>query len=151
MASCTAWLRIRKLACIRLNAIGLYGKKSGVLRPIIQEVVEGCHDDGTRRFDEAGNLWVELYKEDTTKEFTYDVFSPEGIFLKQVRIDQRIFEFENGRVYSIVRPEDGYPSIKRFLMELVAESIPASCGKLILSAAAPRTNRPSPCGRIRST
>ena len=72
-------------------------------------------------FDEAANLWVELYKEDTTKEFTYDVFSPEGIYLKQVRVDQRIFEFKNGRVYSIVRPEEGFPSIKRFLMELVAE------------------------------
>jgi hypothetical protein len=72
-------------------------------------------------FDEAGNLWVELYKEDTTKEFTYDVFSPEGIYLKQIKIDQRIFEFKNGRAYSIVRPEEGYPSIKRFLMELLAE------------------------------
>lgn len=72
-------------------------------------------------FDEAGNLWVELYKEDTTKEFTYDVFSPEGIYLKQVKIDQRIYKFKNGRVYSIVRPEEGYPSVKRFLMELVPE------------------------------
>jgi len=83
--------------------------------------VERYLNDGTSRFDEAGNLWVELYKEDTTKEFTYDVFSPEGIYLKQVRTDQRIFQFKNGRVYSIVRPEDGYPSIKRFVMELVAE------------------------------
>jgi hypothetical protein len=72
-------------------------------------------------FDEEENLWLELYKDDATKDFTYDVFSPEGIYLKQVRVDQRIFEFKNGRVYSIVRPEDGYPSIKRFLMELVAE------------------------------
>jgi len=72
-------------------------------------------------FDEAGNLWLELYKDDTIKYFTYDIFSPEGIYLKQVRIDQRIFQFKNGKIYSIVRPEDGYPSIKRFLMELVAE------------------------------
>jgi len=72
-------------------------------------------------FDEDGNLWLELYKDDTIKYFTYDVFSPEGIYLKQVRIDQRIFQFKNGKVYSIVQPEDGYPSIKRFLMELAAE------------------------------
>jgi hypothetical protein len=72
-------------------------------------------------FDEEEYFWLELYKDDSIKYFTYDIFSPEGIYLKQVRIDQRIFEFKNGRVYSIVRPEDGYPSIKRFLMELVAE------------------------------
>jgi len=72
-------------------------------------------------FDEKENLWLELYKDDAIKDFTYDVFSPEGIYLKQVRIDQRIFQFKNGKVYSIVRPEEGYPSIKRFLMELVAE------------------------------
>ncbi len=72
-------------------------------------------------FDEAGNLWVELYKENTTKDFICDVFSPEGIYLKQVRIEQRIFQFKKGKAYSIVQPEDGYPSIKRFLIELVAE------------------------------
>lgn len=72
-------------------------------------------------FDEEENLWFELYKDDATKDFTYDVFSPEGIYLKQVRIDQRISQFKNGKIYSIVRPEEGYPSIKRFLMELLAE------------------------------
>jgi hypothetical protein len=71
-------------------------------------------------FDEEENLWLELYKDDSIKYFTYDIFSPEGIYLKQVRIDQRINQFKNGKVYSIVRPEEGYPSIKRFLMELVA-------------------------------
>jgi len=70
-------------------------------------------------FDEEENLWLELYKDEATKGFTYDVFSPEGIYLKQVKLDQRIYQFKNGRVYSIVRPEDGYPSIKRFRMELV--------------------------------
>jgi len=72
-------------------------------------------------FDEEENLWLELYKDDTIKYFTYDIFSPEGIYLKQIRIDQRIFQFKNGKIYSIVRPEEGYPSIKRFLMELVPE------------------------------
>ncbi len=72
-------------------------------------------------FDEEENLWFELYKDDATKDFTYDIFTSEGIYLKQVRADQRICQFKNGRVYSIVRPEDGYPSIKRFLMELMAE------------------------------
>ena len=71
-------------------------------------------------FDEKENLWLELYKDDTIKYFTYDIFSPEGIYLKQVRIDQRIFQFKDGKIYSIVQPEEGFPSIKRFLMELVA-------------------------------
>jgi len=72
-------------------------------------------------FDEKENLWLELSKEEKTKGFTYDVFSPEGIYLKQVKIDQRIFQFKNRKVYSIVRPADGYPSVKRFQLELVPQ------------------------------
>jgi hypothetical protein len=32
-------------------------------------------------FDQEEDLWVELYKEDVTKDFSYDVFSPEGIYI----------------------------------------------------------------------
>ncbi|MCX6563856.1 MAG: 6-bladed beta-propeller [Candidatus Aminicenantes bacterium] len=72
-------------------------------------------------FDEDENLWLELYKDDKTKGTTYDIFSPEGIYLKQIKLDQRIFQFKNGKVYSLVRPDDGYPSIKRFRLELTSD------------------------------
>jgi hypothetical protein len=69
--------------------------------------------------DEDGNLWVELIQADDAKGFLYDVFSPDGIYSKQVAIDQRIGVFKNGKIYSLLRPEEGYPSIKRYKMELV--------------------------------
>ncbi|MBM3293668.1 MAG: 6-bladed beta-propeller [Candidatus Aminicenantes bacterium] len=72
-------------------------------------------------FDDEDNLWVELYKDEKTTAYTYDVFSPDGIFLKQVKVDVRIFAFRNGKMYSLVRPEDGYPSVKRFKMEPVPD------------------------------
>jgi hypothetical protein len=72
-------------------------------------------------FDEEDNLWFALSKNEETKSTTYDVFSPEGTYLKQVKIDERIYEFKKGRVYSLLRPEDGFPSVKRFRMELEPE------------------------------
>lgn len=71
-------------------------------------------------FDEDGALWIELTKSAEATGFTYDVFSPEGIYLKQVKIAHRISQFENGRIYCLVQPEDGFPSIKRFRMELLS-------------------------------
>jgi len=72
-------------------------------------------------FDEEDNLWLELHRSEEAKGYTYDVFSPEGIYLKQVKMDQRIYQFKNDKIYSLVRPEDGYPSIKRFRMDLAPE------------------------------
>jgi hypothetical protein len=69
--------------------------------------------------DENGNLWIELIQPGNAKGFLYDVFSPDGIYSKQVSIEQRIGVFNNGKVYSLLRPEEGYPSIKRYKMELV--------------------------------
>jgi hypothetical protein len=72
-------------------------------------------------FDDGNNLWLELHRSEGAKGYTYDVFSPEGIYLKQIKIDQRIYQFKNDKVYSLVRPEDGFPSIKRFRMDLTPE------------------------------
>ena len=69
--------------------------------------------------DEGKNLWVELYQGEEAKGTLYDIFSPEGLYLKQVSVEQRINVFKNGKVYSLLRPEEGYPSIKRYKMELV--------------------------------
>jgi hypothetical protein len=69
--------------------------------------------------DEDENLWIELIRADDAKGFLYDVFSGDGIYGKQVAIEQRINRFKNGKIYSILRPEEGYPSIKRYKLELV--------------------------------
>lgn len=68
--------------------------------------------------DEVGNLWVELYQDRDTKGFLYDVFLPDGTYMKQVSIEYEIAKFKNGKIYSIVWSEEGYPSIKRFQMGL---------------------------------
>lgn len=70
-------------------------------------------------FDEAGNLWVEIYQAADAKGSLYDVFSPDGVYVKQIAIEQRIGAIKNGKIHAIVRPEEGYPSIKRYKMELV--------------------------------
>ncbi len=74
-------------------------------------------------FDEQGNFWLELAKNAETKGFTYDVFSPEGLFLKQVAIDQRVRQFAGGRIYCLVETEEGFNLVKRYRMELKPESV----------------------------
>lgn len=69
--------------------------------------------------DEEDNLWLDLYQDDAAKGFLYDVFSPNGIYRMQVAIDQEIGRFRNGKIYSLVWSEVGYPSIKRYNMELI--------------------------------
>jgi 6-bladed beta-propeller len=70
-------------------------------------------------FDEEGNVWIELTKEEKQKELIYDVFSPDGVYLKQVRIEKRVGQFLKGKLYSLDRPEEGYPSVKRYRVDLV--------------------------------
>lgn len=72
-------------------------------------------------FDEDENLWIELFQDNEKKGFIYDVFSTAGIYLMQVKIEYRIFQFKKGKAYSLVQPEAGYPSVKRFQIDLVPE------------------------------
>jgi hypothetical protein len=72
-------------------------------------------------FDDDGNLWIELYKGKENDASVYDVFSQDGTYLKQVKGRHRIFQFKKEKIYSIVESEDGYRTVKRFAMELVAE------------------------------
>lgn len=69
-----------------------------------------------RLFDESGNLWIEIFNEDDKENIVYDVFSPEGIYLKQAHVKYRISLFKKGRVYSIISTDEGYKTIKRFRM-----------------------------------
>jgi hypothetical protein len=89
-------------------------------------------------FDEEGNIWIEIYteveerneEEDSRDEqekprpITYDVFSSQGDYLKQVILPNRIYHLKNGKIYSIVATEEGFRVVKRFKIknwELVKE------------------------------
>lgn len=72
--------------------------------------------DWRKFFDEKGNLWLEQYVEDAVKDHVFDVFSPEGIYLKQVRVPETLFLVRGGVAYSIIRQEDEFLVVKRFKM-----------------------------------
>jgi hypothetical protein len=81
--------------------------------------------------DEEGNLWIVIYTEveerdeeeesedeqEKPKPITYDVFSSQGDYLKQVILPNRIYHFKNGKIYSIVATEEGFRVVKRFTIK----------------------------------
>jgi len=69
-----------------------------------------------RFLDDDGNLWINIYTEND-EEIVYDVFSPEGFYLKQVKVPHRIFHFKKGKAYSIVTSEEGFRVVKRFRLK----------------------------------
>ena len=68
-------------------------------------------------FDDAGNSWFRLYKNEDDKEFRFDVFSPEGIYLKQVVVPFRIYQVRNGKAYAIVETDEGFKSLRCYRLE----------------------------------
>lgn len=65
-------------------------------------------------FDEDGNVWVNIYHTSDFEGTVYDVFSPEGIYLKQVFVKYPIYGFWDGKAYSITTTEDEFRVVKRF-------------------------------------
>lgn len=63
-----------------------------------------------------GLPWIEMFNEDDRENFAYDVFSPEGIYLKHSHIKYRLYQFKDGKAYSIIRTDEGDKVIKRFRM-----------------------------------
>jgi hypothetical protein len=78
--------------------------------------------DWRKFFDEKGNLWLEQYQEKGVEDHAYDVFSPEGTYLRQVRVPESLYLVRGDLAYSIVRQEDEFLVVKRF--KLVPE-VPA--------------------------
>jgi len=72
--------------------------------------------DWRKSFDGEGNLWLEQYVEEGVKDKVYDVFSPEGIYLRQVRVPETLHLVRGDLAYSIIRQEDEYLVVKRFKM-----------------------------------
>ena len=81
--------------------------------------------DWRKFFDEQGNLWLEQYVEEGVKDHVFDVFSPEGIYLKQVRAPETFFLVRGDLVYSIIRQEDEYLVVKRFKMLREGQASPS--------------------------
>jgi len=72
--------------------------------------------DWRKFFDEAGNLWLEQYVEEGVKDHVFDVFSPDGIYLRQVRVPETLYLVRGDRAYGIVRTEDEFSVVKRWRM-----------------------------------
>jgi len=58
-------------------------------------------------FDDEGNLWLKQYIESDETGHLYDVFSPDGIFIQQAEVSERIIRYQNGKVYTIVETSSG--------------------------------------------
>lgn len=69
------------------------------------------------RFDEEGNLWLELFTPEDFEGVLYDVFTSEGIYLKQVVVPHRIYFFGNDRVYSLFRTAEEFFRVTRAHLE----------------------------------
>ena len=75
--------------------------------------------DSGKFFDDKGNLWLKQYARgdsDEVQEHVFDVFSPEGIYLKQVRVPQALVLVRGDAGFSIIRTEDDLLIVKRFRM-----------------------------------
>ena len=68
-------------------------------------------------FDDAGNAWFRLFKNDDDKDFLYDVFLPEGIYLRQIIAPFRIYQIRNGKGYAIVETDEGFKALRCFRLE----------------------------------
>lgn len=58
-------------------------------------------------FDDEGNLWLKQYTESNEAGHLYDVFSTDGIYIRQAVVPERIIRYQNGKVYTIVETESG--------------------------------------------
>jgi len=72
--------------------------------------------DWRKFFDDAGNLWLEQYVEEGVEDHVFDVFSPEGVYLRQVRVPEALSLVRGDLAYSIIRQEDEFLVVKRFKM-----------------------------------
>jgi hypothetical protein len=64
-------------------------------------------------FDEAGNAWLRLFRNDDKSEpYRYDVFSPQGVYLKQYVLPCRIYQVRNGKMIAVDETEEGFRVLK---------------------------------------
>lgn len=58
-------------------------------------------------FDDEENLWLKPYTDSDETGHIYDVFSPEGIYIRQVIVAEKILQYQNGKACTIVETESG--------------------------------------------
>jgi hypothetical protein len=58
-------------------------------------------------FDDEENLWLKIYAESSETVHLYDVFSPQGIFIRQAVVPEKILFYQNEKAYTIIETEDG--------------------------------------------
>jgi len=59
--------------------------------------------------DEGGNVWVDVVQDGDAKGRVYDVFSPEGIYLKQVAMAYRVSSFRRESPAASTGPRTASP------------------------------------------
>jgi len=64
--------------------------------------------------DDNQNLWIELFNPENRDQIIYDIFSADGIYLKQVYVDYRIEALKSGKVFCIVKTDNEFFVVKRF-------------------------------------
>jgi hypothetical protein len=57
--------------------------------------------------DDEENLWLKQYEENDKLGHLYDVFSKDGIFIRQAVVPERILHYQNGKAYTIVETKSG--------------------------------------------
>ncbi|MCJ7681701.1 MAG: 6-bladed beta-propeller, partial [Candidatus Aminicenantes bacterium] len=72
--------------------------------------------DWRKFFDEKGNLWLEQYPTDEVEDHVFDVFSPDGIYLKKVIVPAVLYLVRGDTAYGFVRDEEDYVIFKRYKM-----------------------------------
>jgi hypothetical protein len=66
-------------------------------------------------FDDDDNLWLRQYTAEEDVELgIYDVFSPDGIYVKQVHLPHPLYKYRNGKAYTILRTEEDFLVVRCF-------------------------------------
>jgi hypothetical protein len=65
--------------------------------------------------DEEGRIFVQTYEktQDREKDY-YDVFDSEGKYMAKIALKSRPYAWQNNKLYTIEKDEDGFQKIKRF-------------------------------------
>ncbi len=71
--------------------------------------------------DEDGSCWIRQFTPADFEGYLYDIFNPEGIFIKQAVVSYPLYMFKEGKAYSMLVSEFDYPMVKRFRLEEINE------------------------------
>ena len=73
---------------------------------------------GKNIFDDKGNFWVNVNNGYEPEKYIYDIYSPDGVFQKQVFSKYLINIIKGDLAYSILRSDKELPYVKAFMYSL---------------------------------